>query len=116
MSTLQDVARRVVWFDSPEQTLSNPPLFLAHLMVYGTLEEVLAVKQHFTDRDFQNVLDNAPAGIFDARSWAYWNLVFGHQPPTPPAGGATISGIRRWMSREMSASLKKAMKGANHAK
>ena len=43
MSTLQDVARRVVWFDSPEQTLSNPPLFLAHLMVYGTLEEVLAV-------------------------------------------------------------------------
>lgn len=83
MSTLQDVARRVVWFDSPEQTLSNPSLFLAHLMVYGTLDEVLAVKQHFTDRDFQNVLDNPPAGIFDPRSWAYWNLVFGIQPPTP---------------------------------
>ena len=83
MTTLQEVARRVVWFDSPEQTLSNPPLFLAHLMVYGTLEEVLAVKQHFTDRDFQNVLDNPPAGIFDPRSWAYWNLVFGNQPSTP---------------------------------
>ena len=82
MTTLQDVARRVVWFDSPEQTLSNPPLFLAHLMVYGTLEEVLAVKQHFTDRDFQNVLDNPPAGIFDPRSWAYWNLVLGRELPT----------------------------------
>ena len=73
----------VVWLDSPEQTLSNPQLFLAHLMVYGTLEEVLAVKQHFTNRDFQNVLDNPPAGIFDPRSWAYWNLLFGIQPPTP---------------------------------
>jgi hypothetical protein len=79
--TLQDVARRVVWFDPPEQTLANPQLFLAHLMVYGTLEEVLAVRQQYTARDFENVLSNPPAGVFDARSWAYWNLFFGRQTP-----------------------------------
>lgn len=77
--TLRDVARRVVWFDPPEQTLANPQLFLAHVMVYGTLEEVLVVKRHYTDADFENVLRNPPAGVFDARSWAYWNLVLGHR-------------------------------------
>lgn len=95
MTTLQDVARRVVWFDSPEQALSNPPLFLAHLMVYGTLEEVLAVKQHFTDRDFQNVLDNPPAGVFDSRSWAYWESRLWKSAANSPTSGETFSGIGR---------------------
>ena len=85
IATLQAVARRVVWFDPPEQTLANPQLFLAHLMVYGTLEEVLTVREHYTTRDFENVLNNPPSGVFDARSWAYWNLVFGREsPPSVP--------------------------------
>lgn len=83
---IEDVARRVVWFDPPEQTLANPQLFLAHVMVYGTLEEVLAVRRYYSDRDFEDVLDNPPAGVFDARSWAYWNLVFRGEAsrPAPP--------------------------------
>lgn len=83
LPTLHDVARRVVWFDPPEQTLANPRLFLAHVMVYGTLEEVLAAKHHYAEEDFRDVLNNPPAGVFDIRSWTYWHLIFGRPDPPP---------------------------------
>ncbi|MBM5810672.1 MAG: hypothetical protein FJ191_01710 [Gammaproteobacteria bacterium] len=50
------------------------------------------------------VLERAPPGVFDARSWAYWNLVCGRVPPPPlperhfpplVAGGAPFSGLAR---------------------
>jgi hypothetical protein len=30
------------------------------------------------------VLEHPPPGVFDARSWAYWNLVLAGRPPAPP--------------------------------
>jgi hypothetical protein len=30
------VARKVVWYDKPEETLADLMTFLAHLMVYGS--------------------------------------------------------------------------------
>ena len=80
---LQQVAKRVIWFDSPQQALQNPRLFLAHVMVYGTVEELLIAKRHFEDTDFIGVLNDPPAGVFDRRSWAYWNLVYDRDPATP---------------------------------
>ncbi|MDQ2898483.1 MAG: hypothetical protein M3Y07_01625, partial [Acidobacteriota bacterium] len=77
---LLQVARRVVWSDAPQTALANPNLFLAHLMTYGTLEEVLTAKKYFSDDDFRAALDNAPPGVFDRRSWHYWNAVY-HRIP-----------------------------------
>jgi len=37
---LLEVARKVVWHDSPEETLSNLMTFLPHLMVYGSFEDL----------------------------------------------------------------------------
>ena len=37
---LKRVAKRVVWFKAPEETLEEPKLFLAHLMTYGTLDDI----------------------------------------------------------------------------
>ncbi len=34
---LVQVARRVVWYDDPQQTLSDLPTFLAHVMVLAPL-------------------------------------------------------------------------------
>lgn len=80
---LLHVARRVVWFKPPEQTLAEPIHFLAHVMTYGTPED-LAVVTKFVGRDeFRDVLDHAPPGVFDPRSWAYWNLMCG-RPSAPP--------------------------------
>ncbi len=77
------VAERVIWFESAEETLRYPKRFLAYLMTFGTLEEILTTKKYFSDRDFEKVLLDPPAGIFDERSWSYWNGVYKHNPPLP---------------------------------
>jgi hypothetical protein len=84
-SELLNVARRVVWFKEPEEALAEPLLFLAHVMTYGTREDLGALRGVVGPSDFAEVLENAPPGIFDARSWAYWHLVCdrGPAPPLP---------------------------------
>jgi len=37
------VARRVVWFEEPETALSDPVRFLAHVMVFGTIQDLTAL-------------------------------------------------------------------------
>jgi hypothetical protein len=71
---LLNVARQVVWFREPEEALADPMYFLAHVMTYGTVEDLKALKGIVDEDDFRMVLENAPPGIFDPRSWAYWNL------------------------------------------
>lgn len=77
------VARRVVWFQEPERALADPMQFLAHVMVFGSVEDLRALRGIICKDDFREVLEQAPPGIFDARSWAYWNLVCGRQPAPP---------------------------------
>ena len=52
-------------------------------MTYGTLEQVLIATKYFSDESFAFALRNAPPGIFDIRSWTYWNLRHGHDPVPP---------------------------------
>jgi hypothetical protein len=82
---LREVATRVLWFEQPEEALSYPRRFLAYLMTYGTWDEVLTVRKYLTDRDFEAVLEDPPTGIFDMRSWTYWNHIYGRStiPPLP---------------------------------
>jgi hypothetical protein len=77
------VAERVVWFKPPAEALAEPIHFLAHVMTWGTVEDLRALDGVVGPDDFREALENAPPGIFDARSWAYWNLKYGRQP-TPP--------------------------------
>jgi hypothetical protein len=80
---LLTVARRVVWFKEPADALADPVHFLAYMMTYGTVEDLRAVQDVIGIEDFREVLDHAPPGIFDARSWAYWNLKCGRSPAPP---------------------------------
>lgn len=77
---LRVVAERVMWFEGAEEALRYPKRFLAYVMTFGTLEDVLTAKRHFTDDDFRAALTDAPPGIFDVRSWTYWNGVYGRHP------------------------------------
>ena len=77
---LLGVARRVVWFKAPDKALAYQAEFLSHLMTYGDIEDLQVARQYFTDDDFRRLLDNPPPGIFDGRSWAYWNTVYGRLP------------------------------------
>ncbi|MBS1856799.1 MAG: hypothetical protein JST11_15630 [Acidobacteria bacterium] len=76
------VARRVVWFDSPENTLADLPTFLAHVMVYGTAADVTVVERFVPAEEFRGVLENAPAGLFTMDRWRSWHERFGM--PVPP--------------------------------
>jgi hypothetical protein len=77
------VAPHVVWFESAEKALSDPVRFLAYLMTFGTPEDIAVVRRYVGDDGFREAIENAPAGILDERSWAYWNVMAGHYP-TPP--------------------------------
>jgi len=55
---MRTVANRVIWFESAEEALRYPERFLAHLMTYGTLEEILIARKYFSDRNL-----NEPFGM-----------------------------------------------------
>lgn len=74
------VARRVVWFKSPEEALEDPIEFLTYLMTYTSVADLLIVSEYLSHDDFRQALEHAPAGVFDAPSWSYWNLVCGRDP------------------------------------
>ena len=85
-SELIAVARRVVWFQKPEETLADPIRFLAYAMCYGTAEDlVMLEKAGVSLDDYNEVLANPPSGILDPRSWTFWNLKCGRVtvPPMP---------------------------------
>jgi len=73
----------VVWFKDPDQALDSPIHFLAQVMTYGAPEDLKALKGVVDKDDFREVLEHAPPGVFDRRSWAYWNLVCGRAPAQP---------------------------------
>lgn len=76
------VARRVIWFEAPEQALSDTRRFLAYAFRYGTHEDMQALRRHLGDEDLRDALEHAPPGIIDGRSWAYWRLML-DLPPRP---------------------------------
>lgn len=89
---LLSLARRVVWFKEPSAALGDIRHFVAHALTFGTTEDVQVLRRHLTDDQLRVALQQAPAGVFDARSWAYWNLMLdlpdGALPPTRNFGRA----------------------------
>ncbi|MGH6949297.1 MAG: hypothetical protein ACREH4_00335 [Vitreimonas sp.] len=63
--------------------MAHPALLAAHILTFGGVEDVNALRAQYSDDDLRDALDAAPAGVFDARSWAYWNLVVGRYTPPP---------------------------------
>jgi hypothetical protein len=88
------VARRVMGFEEPERAFADAVQFLAHVMVFGGVEDLKALRGIIGKDDYREVLEHVPAGIFDVRSWAYWNLVCGRRP-TPPLPMRTLRPMPR---------------------
>jgi hypothetical protein len=76
-------ARRVVWLEAPAEALSDPIRFMAYAMASATHADMTVLRRYVSDDDFRAALDQAPPGIIDARSWAFWNSKLGRYP-TPP--------------------------------
>ena len=76
------VAKKVVWYDNPEQTLADLKTFLSYLMVYGSSADVAIAERYVPAEEFRIVLENAPAGVFTQEAWQKWHERFGM--PVPP--------------------------------
>lgn len=77
------VARRVIWFQKPEEALSDKIHFLNYLMTYGSEEDIVIAYKYYTKKDFKEALIKAIPGIFDVKSWNYWHIIL-DMTPTPP--------------------------------
>jgi len=88
---IEAVARRVVWFEEPRQAIADPVRFLAYAMTYGDHADINIIRQHLSEADLREAIVNAPPGIFDPRSWAYWNLKLGRYPTPPMPERAVVS-------------------------
>jgi hypothetical protein len=82
---LRAAAARCVWFEPPEKAVQDPAKLAAYILTFGSIEDTEALRAQLAPDDIAVLLDTAPAGVFDARSWAYWNLVVGRYvtPPLP---------------------------------
>jgi hypothetical protein len=74
------VARKVVWYDAPQQTLEDIPTFLAQLMVYGSPADVEIVGRYLPIEEFRDALIHAPAGVFTEDAWTRWHKRLGLAP------------------------------------
>ena len=77
------LARRLVWFEEPQEALSDTVRFVAYALARATHEDMKLVRQFLSDADLREALDHAPPGIIDPRSWAYWNSKLGRYPAPP---------------------------------
>jgi hypothetical protein len=76
-------AKRIVWFKPPEEALDNPVELMAYAMKHSIDEDMALLLEHVGKDGLREAIDNAPAGIIDARSWSYWNARIGRYPPPP---------------------------------
>jgi len=86
---LKGIAKELFWWQSPEVSLANPRRFLAQVMTLGTWDEIQQVKAVLGWDAFKDALLNAPAGVMDARSWAYWHAFFGLPEAAMPCRSLT---------------------------
>jgi hypothetical protein len=47
------VARRVVWFEEPDEALSDPVRFMAYAMATATHDDMRALRRYVSDDDFR---------------------------------------------------------------
>ncbi|HMA72558.1 MAG TPA: hypothetical protein VKP67_13880 [Xanthobacteraceae bacterium] len=77
------LAERTVWYKRPEEAVADQLNLVAHVLTYGDHEDVKVLRRYLDLDDIRASLDRAPPGVFDARSWSYWNAMVGRFPPPP---------------------------------
>ncbi|MBI5394407.1 MAG: hypothetical protein HZA91_03835 [Verrucomicrobia bacterium] len=84
LASLRQIAAELIWWQPPEVSLSQPVRFLAQVMALGTWQEVRTIQEAYGKDALREILNEAPPGVFDRRSWSYWHAVFGlSEPPMP---------------------------------
>jgi hypothetical protein len=78
---LEKLARKYVWWKTPEEAVARPDRVVAQVMNIGDYDDVQSLLQKAGVAYLCEVLTHAEAGQFDARSWAYWHYRLGLSDP-----------------------------------
>jgi hypothetical protein len=78
------LAKQIIWFEPAERALAEPARFLSYAFRYADIEDMKRLQVEYGKDNLANALINAPPGIIDPRSWAYWNLILRDLSPPPP--------------------------------
>ena len=77
---LQRLARKYIWWKTPDEALAEPARIMAQVMNMGDYADVQALATEAGDDVLKSVLAHADAGQFDERSWG---VPEGHTPERP---------------------------------
>ena len=85
---LRVLARKYVWWKTPDQAIASPQRVIAQVMNIGDFEDVQAMAALVGNQTLRHVLAQAEIGQFDERSWVYWHIRLGlssynDAPPMP---------------------------------
>ena len=80
---LRVVAAKLFWWKGPDEALADERRFLAQAMTFGSWTDMQVVSSNYEEQALRAVLADAPPGVFDRRSWAYWHARFGVDPVPP---------------------------------
>lgn len=88
LEMLKLLARRYIWWKSPEEAVREPRQVIAQVMNLGDWDDAVAMRQRLGDAALQDALTHAEAGQFNARSWTWWHYRLGlartgEVPPLP---------------------------------
>ncbi|AHF89696.1 hypothetical protein OpiT1DRAFT_02060 [Opitutaceae bacterium TAV1] len=83
---LKRLARRYIWWETPERALESPERVIAQTMTLGTLSDLDCLVRLVTPRTLRHTLEVAMPGWFDAKAWAFWHYRLGLTDPgeNPP--------------------------------
>lgn len=76
-SFLKTMAKRYIWWKSPQEALADPDRILAQVMNIGDFDDALEMTELFEEERLRQILRNAEAGWFNERSWSYWHYRLG---------------------------------------
>jgi hypothetical protein len=74
---LKPLARKYVWWKTPEEALAMPQRVIAQVMNIGDYDDVQAMASQLGDQPLLDALAYAQAGQFSPRSWTYWHYRLG---------------------------------------
>lgn len=78
------LAKKLIWFQPPEESLDNPIELLTYAMAYARAQEMKALLEHVGIEGLAESIDARLPGIVDPRSWSYWNRKIGRTPSPLP--------------------------------
>jgi hypothetical protein len=78
---LLGLAKKYVWWKTPQESLAKPQRIIAQVMDLGEFEDVKEMAETLGDDQMRHAILHAEPGQFSERSWEYWHYRLGLAEP-----------------------------------